>query len=265
MEIRPLSEAILRSRVSPAPLTFLYPILSLQPVRQWRHRTRRHYLSTTPCSSKAVRVANSSKDTKSEPSFLSNAPNSHIAQLYKNSTPRPGQKSSADLIEESYASRLRSSRPAQGSLFAQTIDAAEQEKEKDQDQTPAPASPPAKTDIEHRIGSRSYQPKYKMASYPLSRYGLPLEPASSSVRTMKSSPMVGRSFSVRKGDVGTALKYLNILCLNENIKKDARTQKFYERPGAMRKRLRRVRHKARFKHGFSATVERIKEMRRKGW
>ena len=87
-------------------------------------------------------------------------------------------------------------------------------------------------------------------------------------RTVRSSPSVGRAIEVvpeRGMDVGRALKSLHRLCLRNKVAADFRSQKFHERPGMKRKRLKSQRWRSQFKASFHATVLRVKEMRRKGW
>ena len=87
-------------------------------------------------------------------------------------------------------------------------------------------------------------------------------------RTVRSRPSVGRAIDVvpeRGMDVGRALKSLNKLCLRNKVAADARSQRFHERPGMKRKRLKSQRWRRQFKASFQATVMRVKEMRRKGW
>ena len=87
-------------------------------------------------------------------------------------------------------------------------------------------------------------------------------------RTVRSSPSVGRAIEVvpdRGMDVGRALKSLHRLCLRNKVAADFRSQRFHERPGIKRKRLKSQRWRRAFKASFHATVMRVKEMRRKGW
>lgn len=88
------------------------------------------------------------------------------------------------------------------------------------------------------------------------------------VRTIVSRPSLGRTIelNVAKGvDLGRALTRLGQLTRQNRIQQDRKSQRFYERPGLKRKRLRSERYRARFKTGFLATVEKVKAMRRKGW
>ena len=89
-----------------------------------------------------------------------------------------------------------------------------------------------------------------------------------SKRTIRSRPTVGRTIELdpSKGvDFGRASRLLNGLCAQNKIRGDLMSQRFHERPGLKRKRLKQQRWRRFFKAGFVATVERVKEMRRKGW
>ncbi|KAL9125280.1 MAG: hypothetical protein Q9217_005493 [Psora testacea] len=87
-------------------------------------------------------------------------------------------------------------------------------------------------------------------------------------RTIRSRPKVGRTIELDKArgmDFGRAMRQLNILCATNRVRADAMRQRFHERPGMKRKRLKSERWRKLFKEGFRATVGRVKEMRRKGW
>ena len=79
---------------------------------------------------------------------------------------------------------------------------------------------------------------------------------------------VGRSENVNplKGiDLGTAVRKLEIKCAYNNVRRDFIKQRFHERPGLKRKRLKRERWRKRFKEGFKAVVLKVKKMRKQGW
>ena len=87
-------------------------------------------------------------------------------------------------------------------------------------------------------------------------------------RTVRSRPTVGRTIELdpSKGmDFGRGLRQLGMLCTQNNVRGDLMSQRFHERPGMKRKRLKQQRWRKLFKSGFAATVGRVKEMRRKGW
>ena len=87
-------------------------------------------------------------------------------------------------------------------------------------------------------------------------------------RTIRSRPSVGRTIELvpEKGvDLGRALKNLSIRLGVNQVRADQFSQRFHERPGLKRKRLKSERWRKTFKESFKATVARVREMRRKGW
>ena len=92
--------------------------------------------------------------------------------------------------------------------------------------------------------------------------------AKRAVRTVRSRPSIGRTIEVipeRGVDFGRALRSLEITCAVNRVKSDLSRQRFHERPGLKRKRLKSERWRKMFKESFRATVRRVKEMTRKGW
>lgn len=79
-------------------------------------------------------------------------------------------------------------------------------------------------------------------------------------------PLTGRMVDINRSvDVGRAFKLLEQSCARNKVRADATRQRFYERGGLKRKRLRRERWRKRFMEGFKATVGRVKELRGQGW
>lgn len=77
---------------------------------------------------------------------------------------------------------------------------------------------------------------------------------------------VGRSVEVMdRSGLATALKVLEINLARNGVKRDARMQKYHERAGLKRKRLRMERWRKRFRDGFKATVQKVSKMRKMGW
>ncbi|KAK6331076.1 hypothetical protein TWF718_003263 [Orbilia javanica] len=74
----------------------------------------------------------------------------------------------------------------------------------------------------------------------------------------------GRSIGVRGGDVAGAFMQLRRVCNENQIARDANAQRFYERPGVKKKRLRRERFRRRFKESFKRMVSTVLEMKRQG-
>ncbi|KAL8710622.1 MAG: hypothetical protein Q9220_004846 [cf. Caloplaca sp. 1 TL-2023] len=72
--------------------------------------------------------------------------------------------------------------------------------------------------------------------------------ATRAVATIKSRPSIGRTVEVmpeRGFDLGRAIRSLEINCAVNNVKGDSISQKFHERPGMKRKRLKSVRRVSR--------------------
>jgi small subunit ribosomal protein MRP21 len=79
-------------------------------------------------------------------------------------------------------------------------------------------------------------------------------------------PSTGRTVHIGAGiDVGRGFRLLEQSCARNRVKRDANTQRFHERPGLKRKRLRRERWRRKFMEGFKATVGRVKQLKNQGW
>lgn len=76
------------------------------------------------------------------------------------------------------------------------------------------------------------------------------------------STYAGRTRPVVNGDLGPAFRQLNNTLRNNNVAKDYRTQKFYEKPSNKRVRLNRERHRKRFLSGVKRLVNLVKEQRK---
>ena len=97
----------------------------------------------------------------------------------------------------------------------------------------------------------------------LVKRNVPLAP-----RTIRLSPSVGRSVEVdpNKGvNFAAGLTKLDIILKQNKVKSDFNKQRFHERPGLKRKRLKSERWRRRFKDGFKAIISKVETMRRQGW
>lgn len=86
--------------------------------------------------------------------------------------------------------------------------------------------------------------------------------------TIQSRPSLGRTVEVapeRGLDLGRAIRSLEIECSVNRVRDDRARQRFHERGGLKRKRLKSLRWRRNFKQGFKAVVAKVKAMRRKGW
>ncbi|KAF8253181.1 hypothetical protein K440DRAFT_627440 [Wilcoxina mikolae CBS 423.85] len=79
----------------------------------------------------------------------------------------------------------------------------------------------------------------------------------------KMGPTAGRSVLVTT-DLAQAFMRLKSIISQNKVRQDFHIQKFHERPGLKRKRLRSERHRRRFKEGFKRMVSIVMDMKKKG-
>ncbi|CAG8961042.1 hypothetical protein HYFRA_00002582 [Hymenoscyphus fraxineus] len=97
-------------------------------------------------------------------------------------------------------------------------------------------------------------------------FGLTAGPLLPKPPPMRLNPSTGRTFTVGGHvDVARAFQLLNQSCAANDVRNDERYQRFHERGGLKRKRLRRERWRKRFGEGFKAAVFRVKQLRTQGW
>lgn len=83
---------------------------------------------------------------------------------------------------------------------------------------------------------------------------------------MRLVPRTGRTVHVTKNvDVARSFKLLAIQTAQNRLRQDFQYQRFHERPGLKRKRLKSERWQKRFKRGFKACVSKVKELTKQGW
>lgn len=89
---------------------------------------------------------------------------------------------------------------------------------------------------------------------------------------LRSAATVGRTVFVKDRVTPTsaptatvAFRVLDRLVKDQKVRNKYHSQRFHERPGLRRKRLKSERWRARFKAGFKATVSRVLELKKQGW
>lgn len=83
---------------------------------------------------------------------------------------------------------------------------------------------------------------------------------------MRLRPSTGRIVKIQnKVDFARGLKVLDVMVRANKVSYDLNRQRFHERPGLKRKRLKSQRWKRRFSNAFIHTVNRVNELRRQGW
>lgn len=83
---------------------------------------------------------------------------------------------------------------------------------------------------------------------------------------VRAAPSTGRTVHVSGAvNAARAFQMLNQRVVGNRVPAIANRQRFHERPGLKRKRLRMSRWRSRFKTGFHSTVVRVQELVRQGW
>ena len=272
MELRRLVDPLLRARASPL-LSFLAPsvpqswwsIAALRgvvpfPAHSSRHPRSGFHTTAQRCAENPSNKADLdflkeppelSPISQSKSSFSQRiSSNSRIASLLENaldSLPNPTKQKASD-------------RPPSTS-FDRTRRAYDNMSSRDRG-----------TRIPGSIAGRMELPPMPATSDPAQEVAAevqrPSQHATRAKRTIRSRPTVGRTIEVnpQKGeDFGRALRGLSILCAVNRIKQDKQRQRFHERPGLKRKRLKGERWRRLFKQSFTAAISRVREMKRKGW
>ncbi|KAI1660731.1 hypothetical protein F4813DRAFT_348170 [Daldinia decipiens] len=79
-------------------------------------------------------------------------------------------------------------------------------------------------------------------------------------------PRTGRTIHVTKNsDVARSFALLSIHVSSNRVRHDLNSQRYHERPGLKRKRLKSERWQRRFQKGFKACVKRVRELTKQGW
>ena len=83
--------------------------------------------------------------------------------------------------------------------------------------------------------------------------------------TMRLSARLGRTVHVTGSvDVARSFRLLSMQMAQNKVRRESLAQRFHERPGLKRKRLKSERWRRRFKMGFKETVRRVRELTKQG-
>lgn len=83
---------------------------------------------------------------------------------------------------------------------------------------------------------------------------------------MRLSPRTGRTIDIKSNiDLSRGIRMLEASCGLNKVRHDHTNQRFHERGGMKRKRLRRQRWRNNFMEGFRGIVSRVKELKNQGW
>lgn len=94
----------------------------------------------------------------------------------------------------------------------------------------------------------------------------PLEPEKQTFPRL--NPAFGRTVDLKPEngrDLVRGISMLGTLVSRNKVRADFMKQKFHERPGLKRKRLKSERWRARFNAGFKQVTARVNELTKKGW
>ena len=288
MELRLVSDPLLRSRMLPL-LPFLAPSIPLlwrataaSPQVRWPMPKSPRYGSSSIHTTARQRAESSSNAADLD--FLEDKPSPKPNQPFPSSFPQ--RRRPDDVLRNQVDSLLDAtfehSNPARRKPTESAPDASADESSAEMMETAfrnsvrnprAPIKsyqeiarkmqfPPQHTDGERTPSSFSND------MYQALQENTTPRPAKRAKRTVRSRPAVGRTIEVqpdRGVDVGRALRNLDMTCSVNRVRLDQSRQRFHERPGMKRKRLKSERWRKMFKQSFRATVMRVMEMRRKGW
>ena len=260
MKIQCISDALLRSHPSPL-LSFLAPSV---PIATWTTAAiNRDSLASrlTQCTTRIRSLATQSSPLR--------APTTAAAESEDDAPDTPSQDTANDTINDMLDfippgirsdqpsqpdSRLNSSLPRESR--ESSADIMRRALERDRRSTSLLAR--RQGEIAARMEGLSYQEQ--------NRNNLPaLRPLPPPVRL---DAFIGRSQNVdpQKGmDLSRALRSMEIKLAVNRVRADFNYQRFHERPGLKRKRLKSQRWRKRFKEGFKAVVGKVQDMRRRGW
>ncbi|KFH42393.1 hypothetical protein ACRE_068680 [Hapsidospora chrysogenum ATCC 11550] len=136
----------------------------------------------------------------------------------------------------------------------------------------ASSTPDQPFDLKGIVGSDVASVMSKFASNYARNANLTKDPMS--LPRVRTAAVTGRTVFVQDGSWTTqgqarnpehAFRMLNQVVSESRIKSLVMRQRFHERPGLKRKRLKMQRWRRRFKDGFKATAERVLELKKQGW
>lgn len=119
---------------------------------------------------------------------------------------------------------------------------------------------------QHHSGIASLQSAFGITGSSTSIIGSEMSPplVTGDNRIPRMGPSAGRSVTVQGVDPTAAFTRLRSILSINRVRSDLFKQRFHERPGLKRKRLRRERHKKRFKETFKRMVGIVLDMKNRG-
>lgn len=271
MEVYRAGEALLRS--SQPLLPFLAPGVCRHASRATATPIARHYRGTrnTPRSFSTTQCRHQQQDN-SPPGFPSTTPSSQSAvsddissllddtlDLNKGTPTAPASRTSR------FSSRNAQRQNPPSRSIAQELQEAQGKGRSSVDDLLDTISRPT---TRPGRGPSSYGSSDIMSMLNPNGFDGPPAPISSEEKPVDLPKNVGRMVEVndaRNMDVGRAFRAMEMGCARNRVRKDFMDQRFHERPGMKRKRLKRQRWAKRFKDNFVRTVQLVQRMKKQGW
>ena len=250
MEIRRCTEALLRSPASP-----ISTLWSTQTASRW-HKVQRTFATSSARSLEQSSTATSppSNTPLASASAASQAPQRKTEDVLDGLTQTLGwTKTAQRRITPDQERRLNG-----GSSSAQLLEKVRQQMGK-----------PSAAAIESTKFNFDRMDMPEMSASQLDLHGIAQQISSVPIKPtmpIKLVPSTGRAVYVtERTDVSKALKQMDRLTTVNRVRSDFTSQRYHERGGLKRKRLRRQRWRTNFKASFQATVQRVNELKRQGW
>ena len=227
-----------------------------------RSKNAQQAAAPAPSSVENNQPSDSSTSTQSQPQRLD--PYSNMFDDLMNQTTRPPRTRSTDRSSSS-SPRTQAGNRSQSGSSPMDVEGAFASSVYRRDAPVGQSARPRGFDASRMVDPPS---DYTSSKKPWTTIAGPPMPERSERPLMRLGPSFGRSVDIdpaKNMDVGKGFRRLDMLCSRNKIRNDFAKQRFHERPGLKRKRLKSERWRRRFKVAFKATIARVKELRSKGW
>ena len=236
MAIRRVGDCFLRCRDTPI-LSFLAPSINARTAWSRRQTPQRSFTASTYFHDDQSRPPPPSSDLD-------------FARIVSEN------RSVLDILDETFEKHLTPKKPSSSANLVQDSFQADIHRPEDE----------SRMSREGKIINSMHMPGEKPGGVlrtPVTNLRSTLKPRNTA--TIRSRPSLGRTVDVTPTGVARALQVLNYDIRANNVRKEQKRQRFHERPGLKRKRLKSERYRARFMIAFKATLRKVRDMRKKGW
>ncbi|OBT66218.1 hypothetical protein VE03_04314 [Pseudogymnoascus sp. 23342-1-I1] len=260
MELRKCADALLRSQASPLtqflapPTSTRWATSSLRLSQRAFSSSTRRYISDSNQTNPIPAPTNANRGTQKSPDAQASSPS--WATGARSSSRIIPSKSSENADADSWDSGISSNSAAQDLLVG--FNAGRKERGPN-----SPLNQRKSLNLDRMLAPNVSNSDLKDVISNLTASVTAPAPPKPALRL---NARTGRSVVVAGGvDIGRSFNLLGMSCSRNKVKQDFNRQRFHERGGMKRKRLKRERWQRRFMAGFKATISRVKEMKRQGW